>query len=668
MADKKISQLGATTTPVNADLFAIVQSGVTKKITYQNLVAAIVAETSLDLNQVLTNGNTTGGVDIVITLEDLIKSATANRSQLDFGAAGDQVILSTDGGVGDEGWFNMTSTSLTLGVPGSALILDVADAILSHGTLITIGAPTVKFSGNFIVSQASNKTEMYFGASGDQFDVSTDGGTNAESRILLTPTTAGFYFAGDGYIEVTASETRLFHDTKLLFNAPIYNFSQLTASTIPYLDASKNLVSSAITPTELGYLTGASSNLQSQIDALVTGLSWKQAVRVATTGPGTLASDFENGDTIDGVILITGDRILIKDQASATENGIYVVNASGAPTRASDMNVAAEFSSATVAVSAGTTNADTQWVCTNDAVIIGITNITFVAVGGTTYVGTTGKITVTGNVINVGSNIMLLDGTTPLTANWDAGDFEIKFTDFKAKTSSGGSLVSSGGNDCFSFGIGGGATNTAYGGLKLDYSTASTIAIIDSNKNLISADTATYPSLTELSYIKGLTSAIQTQLDNRLINLNKTATSSAVTGTAANTLLDSLLIPANTLKVGTAFINLRNVWTTTLSSKTCRIYINTSNSLIGATLLGTYVAGSGALSIDMGRVLSVKSLTSLEVFNSSVSANSLASHSQISSAPSVITYDSTVDNYIIVAIQHANTGDSCVNSFINFQI
>lgn len=55
------------------------------------------------------------------------------------------------------------------------------------------------------------------------------------------------------------------------------------------------------------------------VDNLVTGLQWKTAVRVATTVAGTLASSFENGDTVDGVVLATGNRILIKNQAAATE-------------------------------------------------------------------------------------------------------------------------------------------------------------------------------------------------------------------------------------------------------------------------------------------------------------------------------------------------------------
>lgn len=138
--------------------------------------------------------------------------------------------------------------------------------------------------------------------------------------------------------------------------------------------------------------------VKTYVDNLLTGLSWKQAVRVATTASGTLASDFENGDTVDGVTLATGDRILIKNQSSATENGIYIVAASGAPARSSDANTGVELVNATVFVSEGTANADTQWTCTNNTTItIGVTNIAFAQVSGAgTYTAGFG-LTLTGN-------------------------------------------------------------------------------------------------------------------------------------------------------------------------------------------------------------------------------------------------------------------------------
>jgi hypothetical protein len=103
----------------------------------------------------------------------------------------------------------------------------------------------------------------------------------------------------------------------------------------------------------------------SYVDGLVQGLSVKDSVRAATAVAGTLATSFENGDTVGGVTIATGDRILIKNQATATENGIYVVNASGAPTRAADADpVASELEKGSYVLVTDGTYAATGWVVT----------------------------------------------------------------------------------------------------------------------------------------------------------------------------------------------------------------------------------------------------------------------------------------------------------------
>jgi hypothetical protein len=115
------------------------------------------------------------------------------------------------------------------------------------------------------------------------------------------------------------------------------------------------------------------------VDSVSQGLDVKQSVRVATTAAGTLATDFENGDTIDGVTLATGDRILIKNQSTGSQNGIYVVASSGAPTRATDADASSEVTGGMfVFVEEGTSNADSGWVLTTDgAVTLGTTSLTF---------------------------------------------------------------------------------------------------------------------------------------------------------------------------------------------------------------------------------------------------------------------------------------------------
>lgn len=153
--------------------------------------------------------------------------------------------------------------------------------------------------------------------------------------------------------------------------------------------------------------SGTDGATKQYVDAKVNGLAWKQAVRAATTANGALATAYENGDVIDGVTLATGDRILVKNQTTGAENGIYTVNASGAPTRAVDADGAGEIGpNTTVMVSEGTTLADTAWTVTNNgAITIGTTAIVWaqVPVGGGGGFTTAGSgLTGSGATINVG--------------------------------------------------------------------------------------------------------------------------------------------------------------------------------------------------------------------------------------------------------------------------
>lgn len=139
------------------------------------------------------------------------------------------------------------------------------------------------------------------------------------------------------------------------------------------------------------------------VDGLIQGFDWKQSARVATTAPGTLSSSFANGQTVDGVTLATGDRILIKDQATGTENGIYVVNASGSPTRAEDFNTDQDATTGvTVFVSEGTTNANSAWsISTNDPIVLGTSDVVFVQVGGGSLYKAGAGLTLDGSTFNV---------------------------------------------------------------------------------------------------------------------------------------------------------------------------------------------------------------------------------------------------------------------------
>ena len=138
------------------------------------------------------------------------------------------------------------------------------------------------------------------------------------------------------------------------------------------------------------------------VDAARSGLDVKASVRVATTAPVLLASGLENGDTLDGVTLATGDRVLVKDQSTGSENGIYVVQATGAAVRATDADVSAEVTAGMFTfVAEGTTNADSGWVLTtNDTVTLGTTALTFAQFSGAGQITAGDGLTKTGNTIN----------------------------------------------------------------------------------------------------------------------------------------------------------------------------------------------------------------------------------------------------------------------------
>lgn len=144
------------------------------------------------------------------------------------------------------------------------------------------------------------------------------------------------------------------------------------------------------------------------VDTLVQGLDWKASVRVVATTNGTLASAYANTSVVDGVTLATGDRILLAGQTTASENGIYTVNAAGAPTRATDADANAEISRGTVVpVEQGTANANTFYYCTATGAtpwVPGSSTSTWSFMFTITSVQAGAGLTATANVIAVGQN------------------------------------------------------------------------------------------------------------------------------------------------------------------------------------------------------------------------------------------------------------------------
>jgi len=135
------------------------------------------------------------------------------------------------------------------------------------------------------------------------------------------------------------------------------------------------------------------------VDDTVSSISWKNEVRCATTVAGTFATSFANGSSVDGQILVTGDRILIKDQVAGAENGIFTVNASGAPTRATDADTDAKMKGAAVFVWQGTTNGGTRYInSTAGAIVLDTTPLSWALWGiGNAYSGSNGVLLTAAN-------------------------------------------------------------------------------------------------------------------------------------------------------------------------------------------------------------------------------------------------------------------------------
>jgi hypothetical protein len=149
-------------------------------------------------------------------------------------------------------------------------------------------------------------------------------------------------------------------------------------------------------------VAGSDAAAWGQVQDLFNNRSFKDPVRAATTGPITLSGT----QTVDNVALIAGNRALVKDQADAGDNGIYVV-AAGAWSRATDFDDSLEaLPGSIISVQEGDDNGDKLFIlATNGPITIGTTDLTFSAYGASSgEIGIAGAgLTKTGSTYDVGA-------------------------------------------------------------------------------------------------------------------------------------------------------------------------------------------------------------------------------------------------------------------------
>lgn len=150
---------------------------------------------------------------------------------------------------------------------------------------------------------------------------------------------------------------------------------------------------------------------KAQLDAAVQGLKWKEPVRCATTANIVLSGI----QAIDGVTVVANDRVLVKNQTTAAQNGVYLA-AAGAWTRSTDLDVSAEALGASVFISEGTAQGNQQWQMTTDGpIVVGTTALAWQQFGGggTSYTAGNG-ISFAGSVISIDPAVVARKGSVTI--------------------------------------------------------------------------------------------------------------------------------------------------------------------------------------------------------------------------------------------------------------
>ena len=173
---------------------------------------------------------------------------------------------------------------------------------------------------------------------------------------------------------------------------------KLNEFTVP--DGSVSLNSQKITNLATPTADGDAAS-KSYVDGVSQGLDVKDSCVAATTANITISTALNNGDTLDGVSLSTNDRVLVKDQSTASENGIYIVGSS--PARADDLAAGADAAGMFTFVEQGTVNADNGFVCTSNkgSAVVGTNNLAFSQFSGAGQVTAGDGLDKSGNTLSV---------------------------------------------------------------------------------------------------------------------------------------------------------------------------------------------------------------------------------------------------------------------------
>ena len=254
------------------------------------------------------------------------------------------------------------------------------------------GAPSSLSPSELAFNEADLK--LYYGF-GD------NGSTPPSASSIITVGGSGAFFnktdtrTANTVLVGPASGSAAAPTFRALVAADLLKLNEFTAP-----DGSVSLNSQKITNLATPTADGDAAS-KSYVDGVSQGLDVKDSCVAATTGNITIATALNNGDTLDGVSLSTNDRVLVKDQSSASENGIYIVGSS--PARADDLAAGADAAGMFTFVEKGTVNADNGFVCTSDkgSAVVGTNNLAFSQFSGAGQVVASDGLSKSGNTLSV---------------------------------------------------------------------------------------------------------------------------------------------------------------------------------------------------------------------------------------------------------------------------
>ncbi len=363
----------------------------------------------------ITSENTNGSINITPNGTGSIVLDGINFPQAD-GSAGQ--FLKTDGS-GQLSFANVT-TSFTLAADSGS-----NDSFSTGGTLtLAGGAGLTSTVSNDQVSFAVNVDDSTIEVNSDTLRVKDSGiSTNkiANSAVTVAKLADSAVTIGSTSVTLGATQTTI----SGLAQVNVDNL-RIDGNTISSTNSNGNIV---IDPNGTGNISASSARIinvadpvsandaanKNYVDSVKQALDIKDSVRVASTGNLAVATDLQNGDSVDGVTLATGDRVLLKNQTDASENGIYVAVASGAASRATDANVSADVTSGMfVFVREGTANGANGFVLTtNGTITLGTTDLTFTQFSGA------GSVTAGAGLSTGGSNVFSVNNGNTLQTTSD---------------------------------------------------------------------------------------------------------------------------------------------------------------------------------------------------------------------------------------------------------